>query len=70
MARNRRTAAMFEPAIARRAVAQAFVKLDPRVMIRVPVMFLVEIGSVRTRGPGRPSIPPASRSPPSSLASS
>jgi hypothetical protein len=38
-ARNRpsRAASLFDPAIARRAVIQAFVKLDPRVMIRIPV---------------------------------
>jgi potassium-transporting ATPase ATP-binding subunit len=49
---------MFEPAMARRAVVQAFVKLDPRVMIRIPVMFLVEIGSVITTIDfiGRPSL--------------
>jgi K+-transporting ATPase ATPase B chain len=48
-ARNTRSAAgLFAPAIARRAVLQAFVKLDPRVMIRIPVMFLVEVGSVIT----------------------
>ena len=39
---------MFEPAILRRAVFQAFVKLDPRAMIHIPVMFVVEIGSVIT----------------------
>jgi potassium-transporting ATPase ATP-binding subunit len=58
-ARNtRRTATLFEPAIARRAVVQAFVKLDPRVMIRIPVMFLVEVGSVITTVDfiGRPSV--------------
>jgi potassium-transporting ATPase ATP-binding subunit len=37
-----------EPSILRRAVRAAFVKLDPRNMIRVPVMFVVEIGSVIT----------------------
>jgi potassium-transporting ATPase ATP-binding subunit len=48
-ARNTRPAeTLFDPAIARRAVIQAFVKLDPRVMIRIPVMFLVEVGSVIT----------------------
>ncbi len=30
------------------AVGQAFVKLDPRWMIRNPVMFVVEIGAVLT----------------------
>jgi len=39
---------MLEPAIMRRALGQAFVKLDPRSMIRIPVMFVVEIGSVVT----------------------
>src|ERR1700728_946109 len=47
-ARNRPGAALFEPAIVRRAVLQAFVKLDPRFMIHIPVMFVVEIGSVIT----------------------
>ena len=32
----------------RRALGEAFVKLDPRTMIRNPVMFTVEIGSVVT----------------------
>jgi potassium-transporting ATPase ATP-binding subunit len=39
---------MLEPAILRRALPQAFVKLDPRHMIRVPVMFVVEVGSLVT----------------------
>jgi K+-transporting ATPase ATPase B chain len=39
---------MVEPAILRRALPQAFVKLDPRHMIRVPVMFVVEVGSLIT----------------------
>jgi potassium-transporting ATPase ATP-binding subunit len=39
---------MLDPAILRRALPQAFVKLDPRHMIRVPVMFLTEVGSVIT----------------------
>ena len=49
-ARNRpsRAASLFDPAIARRGAIQAFVKLDPRVMIRIPVMCLVEVGSVIT----------------------
>ena len=45
---NRRTRSMFDPAILRRAVADSFVKLDPRLMARNPVMFVVEIGSVLT----------------------
>jgi potassium-transporting ATPase ATP-binding subunit len=47
-ARNRPGTGLFEPAILRRAVLQAFVKLDPRVMVHIPVMFVVEIGSVIT----------------------
>jgi K+-transporting ATPase ATPase B chain len=46
--RTRPAAALLEPAILRRAVFQAFVKLDPRVMAHIPVMFVVEIGSVIT----------------------
>jgi K+-transporting ATPase ATPase B chain len=36
---------LFQPALVREAVGQAFVKLDPRVMFRNPVMFTVEIGT-------------------------
>jgi K+-transporting ATPase ATPase B chain len=39
---------MLEPSIMRRALGQAFVKLDPRNMIRIPIMFVVEIGSAVT----------------------
>ncbi len=46
--RTRPTTSLFEPSILRRAVGQAFVKLDPRTMVHVPVMFVVEIGSVIT----------------------
>nr|WP_276602595.1 potassium-transporting ATPase subunit KdpB [Nannocystis pusilla] len=34
--------------IVRRAAVEAFIKLDPRRMIRNPVMFVVEVGSVLT----------------------
>ncbi|GAB2793320.1 potassium-transporting ATPase subunit KdpB [Hymenobacter latericoloratus] len=37
---------MFQPALVQEAIKQAFVKLDPRVMFRNPVMFTVEIGAV------------------------
>jgi K+-transporting ATPase ATPase B chain len=37
---------LFEPAIVRGAVGAAFAKLDPRVQVRNPVMFVVLIGSV------------------------
>src|SRR5258708_34119853 len=39
---------MLEPWIGRRGIGEAFVKLDPRSMVRNPVMFVVEIGSVVT----------------------
>ena len=39
---------MFEGPIVRRAVRDSFVKLDPRLQARNPVMFIVEVGSVLT----------------------
>jgi K+-transporting ATPase ATPase B chain len=39
---------MFDPAIMRRAVADSFFKLNPRTLMRNPVMFVVEVGSVLT----------------------
>src|SRR5262245_19141071 len=39
---------LFDGPIVRRAIADAFGKLDPRRMIRNPVMFVVEIGSAFT----------------------
>jgi potassium-transporting ATPase ATP-binding subunit len=56
--RVRPAAALLEPAILRHAAIQAFVKLNPRAMIRIPVMFLVEAGSVITTIEfiGRPSL--------------
>ena len=40
--------ATFDPKLVRRAVADAFVKLDPRTLWRNPVMFLVEAGALLT----------------------
>jgi potassium-transporting ATPase ATP-binding subunit len=40
--------ALFERAIVHRAIKEAFVKLDPRVVARNPVMFVVEVGSAVT----------------------
>ncbi len=37
---------LFDPAIVRGAVADSFRKLDPRVQVRNPVMFLVGVGSL------------------------
>jgi potassium-transporting ATPase ATP-binding subunit len=39
---------LFEPAIVRRAIVDAFKKLDPRHQVRNPVMCVVEVGSVLT----------------------
>src|SRR6266404_2735620 len=39
---------MFDPAIMKRATLESFVKLDPRQMMRNPVMFIVEVGSILT----------------------
>jgi len=44
--RTRPGRSVFDAAILRRAVGDAFVKLDPRHMMRNPVMFVVEVGSV------------------------
>src|SRR6476619_3613358 len=39
---------LFDPAITKQAVKDSFVKLNPRTMVRNPVMFVVEVGSVLT----------------------
>jgi len=39
---------LFDPAIVRRATRDAFVKLNPRHMVRNPVMFVVLLGSAYT----------------------
>lgn len=56
---------LFEPALVQTALKQSFIKLDPRVMIKNPVMFTVEIGtlimayvtvySISNRGQGSPA---------------
>jgi K+-transporting ATPase ATPase B chain len=46
MAAKRRP--LFDPPIVRRALRDAFVKLDPRHMVRNPVMFVVLLGSILT----------------------
>jgi potassium-transporting ATPase ATP-binding subunit len=45
MSVHRRNQKLFEPALVKEAVGQAFIKLDPRIMFRNPVMFTVEIGT-------------------------
>src|SRR5689334_7874231 len=39
---------LFDPPIVRRAIRDAFIKLNPRHMVRNPVMFVVLIGSAYT----------------------
>ena len=45
---TRRSSSLFDRVILRRAIKDSFVKLDPRLMARNPVMFVVEVGSVLT----------------------
>jgi potassium-transporting ATPase ATP-binding subunit len=45
---ERRAISLFRPDIVRRALIDSFIKLDPRVQIRNPVMFVVELGAVIT----------------------
>jgi K+-transporting ATPase ATPase B chain len=42
----RETQSLFAPALLKPAVFRSFVKLDPRVQIRNPVMFVVYVGSI------------------------
>src|SRR5512135_695373 len=46
--RHARHLAVFDPAMVRMATWRSFVMLDPRNMMRNPVMFLVEVGTVLT----------------------
>jgi K+-transporting ATPase ATPase B chain len=46
--RQTRRLRLFEPALVRMATWRSFVMLDPRNMMRNPVMFLVEVGTVLT----------------------
>jgi potassium-transporting ATPase ATP-binding subunit len=39
---------LLDPVIVRRAIVESFVKLNPRTLMRNPVMFVVEVGSVLT----------------------
>ncbi len=46
----RESASIFSPEIVRGAVRDSFPKLDPRLQLKNPVMFIVELGSVITTG--------------------
>jgi K+-transporting ATPase ATPase B chain len=45
---ERRAVSLFQPEIVKRALLDSVIKLDPRVQIRNPVMFVVEIGAAIT----------------------
>jgi potassium-transporting ATPase ATP-binding subunit len=45
---ERRAVSLFQPEIVKRALIDSVLKLDPRVQIRNPVMFVVEIGAAIT----------------------
>ena len=48
MAQKAKQISLWDVAILRRAAVDSFVKLDPRVQVRNPVMFIVELGSLLT----------------------
>ena len=48
MIKQTKTVAVWNWLIVKRAIFDAFVKLDPRAMMKNPVMFVVEVGSVLT----------------------
>jgi K+-transporting ATPase ATPase B chain len=45
MATQHKANKLFEPALVREAIRQSFIKLDPRILFRNPVMFTVEVGT-------------------------
>ena len=48
MSQSRRQISIWDPAIVRQAAWDALRKLDPRVQVKNPVMFIVEVGSLLT----------------------
>jgi K+-transporting ATPase ATPase B chain len=45
MLNRKRAIKLFDPALVNTSIKQSFIKLDPRVMVKNPVMFTVEIGT-------------------------
>ena len=43
---NKQSNKLFEPTLVKEALKQSFIKLNPRIMLRNPVMFTVEIGTI------------------------
>lgn len=50
MSVHRRKQRLFEPALVKEALGQSFIKLDPRIQFRNPVMFTVWIGTLVMAG--------------------
>jgi K+-transporting ATPase ATPase B chain len=48
ISKGARTRPLFDPEIIRSAIRQSFVKLNPRVVAKNPVMFVVEVGAALT----------------------
>ena len=48
MSERARRISIWDPTIIRQAVIDSFWKLDPRIQVRNPVMFIVEVGSLIT----------------------
>jgi K+-transporting ATPase ATPase B chain len=48
MARHAQKTSIWDPGIVRQAAIDSFKKLDPRLQVRNPVMFIVELGSLLT----------------------
>ena len=43
---TKNTQSLFQKDLVNEALKQSFIKLDPRVMIKNPIMYLVEVGTV------------------------
>jgi K+-transporting ATPase ATPase B chain len=50
ISRGVRSRPLFDPEILRRAIRESFVKLNPRLVAKNPVMFVVEVGAALTTG--------------------
>src|SRR5574339_119647 len=48
MSERARKLSIWDPGIVRQSVADSFRKLDPRIQVKNPVMFIVEVGSLLT----------------------
>ncbi len=48
MSERAHTISIWDPGIVRQAIADSFRKLDPRIQVKNPVMFIVEAGSLLT----------------------